>query len=399
MQHLQRHRDLFNFKCARCHRRFATDTELKEHEKKCRKRRYECYICRFTEFGMSFSKFRRHMAAHTGDKWIRCHGCTETFSTSVGLAHHVSVQHPQLNSTICQICCRRFTNKKDRDAHQMKCLKRRVECYICKRGSATIKKLNTHMSIKHSGAQKFQCKLCARKFQLKNNLRIHIKSHTKVGLVNCQYCNQRFSDIKYKKKHEFRCKQSFECYLCKKSFPAFAILYGVHMRTHLGKRPYHCKHCTKTFVSIRTYNLHVIGQHLHLYKFKCNICDGIIQKNKDVIAHRRSCMKPIRQSQNTIFFQVLFFQISGIIIFGWRDQCVWMSNLSIFFLNVSISSAPFVMKAYPEFLSSETTFWLASAKNTRKKFAKRTNRNQIVGSQSRFYFKFYSIKTDHHLIF
>lgn len=302
-QHIQRHRDLFKFKCAQCHRRFWNDVLRKQHEQKCRKRRYECYLCRFTRFGLSYSKFRRHMLTHIGEKYNKCKGCSDTFSTPDLLARHISDQHPHLLSLLCMICYRPFNTKSARDTHQAKCLKRRIECYVCHFSPRTMQQLRAHMTRSHTGEKKFHCHLCPRKFGIKNNLDNHINSHTMKSLVQCQYCSKKFSHIKYKKKHEFRCKQVFECYLCKEILPSFAILHGVHIRKHLGARPYDCTHCPKKFTSIRCYKLHVIAQHLSAYRFQCNMCNGNIKNNKDVMSHQRACMKPIRQSQGIIYFK------------------------------------------------------------------------------------------------
>lgn len=302
--HIQRHRDLFKFKCAQCHRRCFNADELKKHEEKCRKRRYECHLCGFTKFGLSQNKFRRHFELkHVGEKYSKCMGCTKSFSSTSLLARHITEHHPKLLALICPNCNRRFASRAARDLHQSNCMKRRTECYICKQTSRDIKMLRSHMVRSHTGEAKFQCHLCPRKYLVEVNLKIHINSHTKIGLMKCDYCSKEFSHIKYKKKHEFRCKQVFECCLCKKVLPSFAILKGVHMREHLGTRPYSCKHCTKTFVSIRTYVLHVLGVHLHQYKFQCNTCNGIIKKKQDVNKHQRSCMKPIRQSAGIIYFK------------------------------------------------------------------------------------------------
>lgn len=59
--HLQRHRDTLTLKCVRCHRAFSNGSELTEHQKICQRRRYECHLCGFTKYGLSWQKFIRHM--------------------------------------------------------------------------------------------------------------------------------------------------------------------------------------------------------------------------------------------------------------------------------------------------------------------------------------------------
>lgn len=60
-EHVQRHRETFTLKCVRCYRAFSNRIELAKHQQICRKRRYECHLCGFTKYGLSFNKFKRHM--------------------------------------------------------------------------------------------------------------------------------------------------------------------------------------------------------------------------------------------------------------------------------------------------------------------------------------------------
>lgn len=300
--HLQRHRETFTLKCVRCHRRFSNASQLANHEKICRRRRFECHLCGFTEFGLSYNKFKRHMAKHTGEQILKCSGCPNSFATYVKLAKHISKSdHSQLLAVICPNCCLHFSTKTDRDAHQLKCLRKRNECYLCGKTPRTMKDLKNHMTSKHIGLKRFNCRFCSRKFQRKFNLEKHLKTHTKIGLVKCQYCTKKFIDEKYKKTHETYCKKTYECYLCNKTFASFKILHGTHMKTHTGR--YQCTHCKKSNASPRTYALHVIDNHLHLYKFQCQTCNGIVKERKDLRIHQKSCIKPTRQATGAIYFK------------------------------------------------------------------------------------------------
>lgn len=238
----------------------------------------------------------------TGQQILKCNGCPETSGTYIALADHISnSDHSHLLATICPNCCLRFPSRADRNAHQSKCPRKRVECYLCGKTVKTLKQLETHMIPKHTGLKRFNCKICLRKFQFKSNLKIHTKTHTKIGLIKCQYCTRKFVDIRYKKKHENFCKQIYECYLCRKRFPSFEVLHNKHMKTHFGR--YQCKHCPKSSVSPRCYGIHVIDNHLHLYKFECKICKGIIKRRKDLRKHQISCMKPERKVKGVIYFK------------------------------------------------------------------------------------------------
>lgn len=242
------------------------------------------------------------MGIHTGVQILECNGCSNSFLKYVDLAEHISKSdHSQLLATICPNCCSHFSTRADRDAHQSKCLHKRFECHLCGRPSKTMKDLEKHMISKHTGLKRFSCKFCLRKFQREFNWKKHLKTHTKVGLVKCQYCTKKFTDEKFKKRHEYYCKKSYECYLCNKVFPSFKILHDNHMKTHTGR--YQCTHCRISSASPRTYALHVINKHLHLYKFKCQICNGIVKESSDLRKHQKSCIKPERQARGVIYFK------------------------------------------------------------------------------------------------
>lgn len=300
--HLQVHREIFTFQCVRCHRRFSNKAELAEHQQKCRKRRYECHLCGFTKYGLSFIKFKRHMVHHTGMHVLKCSGCSNRFSSYVDLMRHISKSnHSQLLAKICQNCCFHFPTRADRDAHQSKCVRERFECHLCGRAPKTPKALKNHMISKHTGLKRYKCNFCSRKFQRKYNLKRHIVTHTKVGWVKCRYCPKEFIDKKYRQKHEHACKRTYECYLCKTMIPSFKKLHGQHMKTHVGR--YQCTHCKKSLSSPRTFDLHVIDAHLHLYKFQCQTCNKIVKTRKALRAHEKSCTKPTRLAKGSIFFK------------------------------------------------------------------------------------------------
>ena len=281
--------------------------ELKAHETNCRERRYECHLCGYTKYGIHPNVFRKHFAlTHCGERAIKCMGCTETFSRALAMFHHVSDKHSHLLASICQNCFGRLATRLARNQHFGQCMKRRIECYICKMASTSVKTLRTHMVARHTAETKFKCHLCPRKYLTKHYLNLHIRSsHKKIGLVKCDYCQKECSNVPSKRLHEFRCKKSYECYLCKKQFPSFKILHREHMRTHLGERPYSCAHCNKTFAYIHRYNFHVMAQHLHRFRFQCNECKEIIVTNKDVNKHQKFCLKPIQKSVGIVYFKCL----------------------------------------------------------------------------------------------
>lgn len=269
---------------------------------------FHCTLfCLFKKYWLRwFRSFEQYH--HTGVRIIKCHGCSKSFGTHLSLAHHVAKSdHTQLLATICPNCCVRFSSRTDRDAHQSKCLRKRFECYLCAKTSripTSLESLKKHIAFKHTGSKSFSCTFCCRKFRREFHWKKHEKTHTKVGLIKCQYCAKTFIAMKYKKRHEDSCKMTYECYLCQKNFPSFTMLSENHMKTHIGR--YQCKNCKKSSASPRTYALHVIGKHLNLYNIQCQSCNEIVKKRQDFRKHQNSCNKSAgRRARSVKYFKCL----------------------------------------------------------------------------------------------
>lgn len=71
--HMKTDANRFPFQCSICQQGFHIQREWKLHEKSCKRRRYECYLCQYT--CLKKSHLVQHMPKHTGAKSFQCSKC------------------------------------------------------------------------------------------------------------------------------------------------------------------------------------------------------------------------------------------------------------------------------------------------------------------------------------
>lgn len=90
-RHMKVHANDFPFHCLICFRGFLVNDDKNSHEMVCKKRRYECYICRKYMYGKIV--LEQHMRTHTGTKPFRCVVCLNRFRHKNSLTRHLNCVH------------------------------------------------------------------------------------------------------------------------------------------------------------------------------------------------------------------------------------------------------------------------------------------------------------------
>ncbi|XP_031639635.1 transcriptional repressor CTCF-like [Contarinia nasturtii] len=77
--------------CTKCLSVFGNKLAMKEHEKHCNRRNYQCYLCKYTT--VKRTDFMAHMSTHTGNRPFKCQHCKADFTTNSHLKRHKKNVH------------------------------------------------------------------------------------------------------------------------------------------------------------------------------------------------------------------------------------------------------------------------------------------------------------------
>lgn len=218
--HMRSHASQFQINCTNCGQGFKSQKSKNSHVKKCKTKRFECYLCGFH----SFRKYSlvEHMRWHSGELPFQCAICERKFNRRATLNDHLKTHADQFPFQ-CSNCREGFHLEKEKKTHEKSCNRKKYQCQICKKYS-TSKKTDFENHIRsHTGEKPFQCIHCPRKFSVKSHLNVHMKRHnvlnTSTPANQTQFERFKYPKVSKPKKgkiaEEKNCNQrTYECYLC-----------------------------------------------------------------------------------------------------------------------------------------------------------------------------------------
>ncbi|XP_062562111.1 zinc finger protein 91-like [Armigeres subalbatus] len=301
--------------CDGCQRKYDSQRSVNFHKDRVQllKTVWECNKCklRFKVAG----KRREHLRIHPEDEpvaliarvkettkqefgWVCCATkCGESFTNEQDLIEHsqgahwidkqeADLENPDLPEQ-CQVCFRRFADKRKIINHQRRKYKRlNYQCALCGLKFTTPDGLNMHDAKEHGGGSVFMCKICDKTFTRESTMIKHVNTiHTDEKPHQCTVCGMTFrqkSGLKIHMSNHVEVPQ-YKCEVCLKMFKAKLHL-RYHMRTHTGERPYKCRFCDHAFANHTNFRRHEMT-HTGEKPHKCSYCEKSFILKRTMLEH------------------------------------------------------------------------------------------------------------------
>lgn len=222
---------------------------------------------------------------HCPNLWLSCHICFEVFESSIALVIHDETHLPE--PLRCVGCGLTFETKEDLYAHEISYyqydpahsyeeksekLKLKPMCNICNKKFELRMQLKRHLKNSHR-PKPYVCEQCGRGFFTKLALSNHKLLHTEIKQHQCSLCPETFKFPTYLKRHMMwhKGEKNYACAECGKCFLRNSQLKR-HSFIHSGKFPFQCDHCVKTFRLKCHLKRHLL-QHTGFKPYKCAVCE------------------------------------------------------------------------------------------------------------------------------
>ena len=256
-----------NFKCNVCSSYFKTQNSLGKHKQKHTQKSFKCAYCEFCSNRKD--SLKTHERLHTGESPFKCNHCGKSFKQNTALVVHIR-NHTGEKPYQCNICSQKFTQS----THQ-----------------------RTHKKRKHSEniEKNFPCKVCEKKFFLKEDLESHVETHSKEMLFQCELCPKSFRLKKHLKSHKKShndIAKGLKCNICLKVFSSNRTSLSSHMNeAHNTVRIYKCELCNFSSPRNSTVRIHQGAFH-NIFKFSCSRCSKRFSYEPDLTKHMKNIHKP-----------------------------------------------------------------------------------------------------------
>lgn len=156
---------IFTLACKTCHSKFATETELINHQ-----------------IEIHYSKV----------KYRSCTDCDYKTTAEYRLLRHLRI-HGNCKPIQCLVCCSKFGNMHALKVHMVKLHsdEKPYECIECQQKFNTSVELKLHDKI-HRAHNQTICTVCDSQFATRTSLRHHMTTHTGLKPYACTLCDKRF---------------------------------------------------------------------------------------------------------------------------------------------------------------------------------------------------------------
>lgn len=266
--------DISNLKCKLCETAIA-DLEC------VRKHLVSVHNKHFTESGTGLVAY--NLTLKNGQ--FSCYICQKSFQTFILLNRHINVH---FNNAICETCGVGFMTHQRLMQHKEIHLPGGYPCNKCNKIYTTNSNLRYHIEKTHEGATKMRllrCPHCSERFVEHFRKLKHLKeAHGITFTFECDLCKTTFSTRRALTMHtnKFHTRKT-QCEICNKSFSCRSVLKK-HMMSHSGERNYVCQLCQKAYRHEKS-----LKQHLRIHgpdwKFTCSECGNGFPNRNDFNRH------------------------------------------------------------------------------------------------------------------
>ena len=280
--HIQNHLNKKEFKCTQCEKAFNTRNLLQTHLKvHLGVKKHECKIC-----GKKFLRMwnvRRHAVVHNATRKFQCKKCDRWFKSQGTLIIHEKWHHSEATvdkKLACDTCGKTFSRHGNLIRHVAIHLnKKEFQCTVCEKRFNIKDSLRIHMK-SHDAAngiptKKHTCEICGRKFNRKDILTRHTASCLNIRAIKCPICGAGFNSNTAVKSHLLVHDEgkNYTCEICGRAFKRRGGLRD-HVKTHLNEKSHKCKICGKGFNTSSAMAMHA-RMHVETKDYSCEICGKV----------------------------------------------------------------------------------------------------------------------------
>ncbi|KAM4568108.1 zinc finger protein 407 [Fundulus diaphanus] len=200
---------------------------------------------------------------------IRCEDCGFMADGLSGLNVHISMKHPSKERHFhCLVCGKSFYTESNLHQHLSSAAHLRNE-------------QNSVEELPEGGAS-FKCVKCTDRFEMEQELFIHIKEkHEELLREVNKYVLEDTEQINREREEN----QGSVCKYCGKVCKSSnSMAFLAHIRTHTGSKPFMCKICNFATAQLGDARNHV-KRHLGMREYKCDICGWAFVMKKHLNTH------------------------------------------------------------------------------------------------------------------